>query len=91
MPHYYFHVTNSTGFVKDEEGRELSSIEAARREGVSDIRSILSEEVKLGRLDLRGHIEITNEEGTVVSLLPFEDAIKLSLQPAPDHRYRRFR
>ena len=25
MPHFYFHVSNGTGFVRDEEGRELAN------------------------------------------------------------------
>ena len=84
MPHYYFHVANSMGFVRDEEGRELESIEAAREEGLNDIRSILSEEVRGGRLDLRGHISIADENGDVLKTLPFGEAVELKLNVPVD-------
>jgi hypothetical protein len=82
VPHYYFHVTNSIGLVKDEEGRELGSVEAARKEALDDIRSILSEEVRRGSVDLRGKVEITDENGHLFTTIPFNEAVELRLRDA---------
>lgn len=77
MPRYFFHVRNSIGNAEDEEGRDLSSLEEARREAVKGIRSIISDEVKQGLIDLRGEITVTDEDGAAVLKLRFEEAVEL--------------
>lgn len=82
MPHFYFHVANGAGFVRDEEGRVLADVPSARAEAISDIRSMLSEEVKRGVLDLRGRVDIVGASGDVVVSIPFADAVELRLGDA---------
>ena len=78
MPRYYFHLFNQLD-ARDEEGRELADQNAATAAAAADIRSILSEDVKLGMLDLRGRIEIADETDTVVGTVHFIDSAQLIL------------
>ena len=77
MPRYFFHVRNGIGDAEDEEGRELPSVEAARREAIKGVRSIISDEVKQGLIDLRGEITVTDEDGAALIRLGFEEAVEL--------------
>ena len=81
MPRFYLHLHNSVGLVRDEEGLELADIEVARRHAVKTIRSILSDEVRHGRLDLRGVIEIAGEDQQVLGVVRFEEAVDLRREP----------
>lgn len=74
MPRYFFHVHNGIGLVEDEDGRDLGDLRRVRDEAIKGIRSILSDEVMKGRIDLRGRIEIADETDTVVLIIPFEEA-----------------
>jgi hypothetical protein len=58
MAHYYLNIRNSMGFVRDEEGDDFPDLQAAREKAAEGVRSILSEEVKKGIVDLRGLIEL---------------------------------
>ena len=82
MPHFYFHVSNGTGFVRDEEGRELADVGEARGRALHDIRSILSEEIKAGVVDLRGRLDVADGSGNVIVAIPFEEAVELHLEDA---------
>ena len=42
MPHFYFHLSNGMGEIRDEEGADLPDLETARMRAVVAIRSILS-------------------------------------------------
>jgi hypothetical protein len=74
---YHFDLHNGTGFVEDEEGRELADLEAARAEGLKGIRSIVSEDVQRGILDLDGRLEVRDEDGTLILTIPFAEAVKI--------------
>ena len=78
MPRFFFHVYNGIGFVEDEGGRDLPDIHRAREEGIKGIRSIMSDEVLKGRIDLRGRIEIADETAALVCTIPFEDAFEIT-------------
>jgi hypothetical protein len=71
MPRYFLHVNNSIGFVEDEEGVELPDLDAAREKAAAGVRSIIADEVLHGRADLRGRIDVADEEGRVLLSLPF--------------------
>jgi hypothetical protein len=79
MPRYHLNLFNGTGSVIDEEGLEFPDLAAARAEAVRDIRSILSDEVLKGRIDLQGRIEIAEPAGTVCATVRFTEAVELIL------------
>jgi hypothetical protein len=75
--HYYFHVHNGFGVARDAEGSEHIDVEHARRHAAAGIRSMLSAEVLDGRLDLRGHVEIADENHCAVEVVKFADVLHL--------------
>ena len=79
MARFYLNMSNGIGFVRDEEGQELPDLDAAREAAIAGIRSILSDEAKQGLLDLRGTVEITDESGQVLMVVPFKEAVELKL------------
>lgn len=81
MPRFHIHLYNSTGETNDEEGQELPGIEAAEQKAIEGIRSILSEEVRHGSLDLRGRAEIATTAGVVVQTVNFADTVQLHIAP----------
>ncbi len=80
MPRYFFHVRDGTGVAQDEDGRELANVELARSEALKGVRSIISDEVKRGLIDLRGEVTVTNRAGAVLLRVRFEEAVELRLE-----------
>ena len=83
MPRFFFHIRNGTGFTEDEEGRDLPDEAAARTIAVEGARSLLSHEVSGGTLDLRGRIEVVDDEGRPLFVLPFSDVISIATGELP--------
>jgi hypothetical protein len=79
MPLFYLHVYDSAGFATDEEGTDCSGLDGARDAAIRGIRSLLAEEVLQGKFDLRGRIDIADEGGNIVTVIPFRDAVALRL------------
>jgi hypothetical protein len=79
VPRYYLNLFNSVGPLRDEEGHEYPDLESARQAALSSVRSILSEEVLKGRLDLKGRIEVSDGDGAICAIVPFAEAISLRL------------
>lgn len=75
MPRYFLHVHNSFGDARDDEGQELESLAAARKIAVTSIRSILVEELRVGRFDLRGRIDIEDATGSICGTVRYTDAV----------------
>ena len=86
MPHYYLHVRNTVGYARDEEGQEFADLAHARLQALAGARSILSEEVKAGLLDLRGAIEIADAAGAILLEAPFADAVVITTDESPVRR-----
>ena len=83
MARYYFNLHNSIGFVRDEEGRELSDIETARAEAIRGARSVIAEDVLQGRLDLNGKIDVLDGDGALCLTIRFSDAVAVAPNPGP--------
>lgn len=81
MPRFHIHLHNSTGETNDEEGQELPGIDAAEDKAIEGIRSILSDEVRHGSLDLRGHAEIATTGGELIRIVRFADTVQLYIAP----------
>jgi CRP-like cAMP-binding protein len=89
MPRFFFNIRNGNGFTEDEEGRELEDASDAREIAVRGIRSIVGEEAKEGKIDLRGRIEVADEAGKPVCAIGFGEALELSRGEPPTERQRR--
>ncbi|MEJ7934829.1 hypothetical protein WG907_11230 [Sphingobium sp. AN558] len=79
MTRFYLHLHNRIGFVRDYEGTELPDLESATRLAIDSIRDVLSEEVRAGHMDLRGHIDIVDDVQTILAVISFSSAIELHL------------
>jgi hypothetical protein len=85
MTRYFFHLHEDGDVTRDEEGREYTSIDAARSAAMRDARSIIAADVERGRLDLSGRIEVHDGQGQVVLIVTFEEAVgRLDSQAAPE-------
>ena len=79
MPLYFLNLHNRIGFVPDESGVDLSSLAEAREQAIANIRSIVSEDVRNGLIDLNGRIEIASRDGRVLDVVSFSTAFELQL------------
>lgn len=82
VPQFFFHLYNRLGEVPDEEGLDLTDLARAEARAVESIRSMVSDDVKMGLLDLRGRIEIVDGGGEVLKVVHFADAVELRLSEA---------
>jgi len=78
MPRFFFHVCDGTGFIEDEEGRELPDLAIARSAALKGARSIMADELQRGHLDLSSFIEIEDEAHTLLLTLAFQDAVRIT-------------
>jgi hypothetical protein len=76
VPRYHFHLHDRTGFTEDVQGRNLADLPRARERAIREARAIICEDVRNGRLDLSGSIEVTEGNGEVVLTLRFTEAVK---------------
>ena len=77
MSLYYFHLYEGSDIITDEEGREYESLGEAVSAAHLDARSILSEDVQHGRLDLSRKLAVEDQIGTVLHELQFTGAIEI--------------
>jgi hypothetical protein len=78
MPLFFLNIHDKLGFAQDEEGVELPSLEAARAKAIEGIRSLLSDDVKHGRLDFGGRIEVVDDQSGLLTTIHFEEAVEIS-------------
>lgn len=77
MPRYFFDVINGTGLVEDDEGQDLSGLQAARDAAIEGARSIIQEDVSLGFIDLSGRVEVRGADRQSLLSISFRDAVEL--------------
>jgi hypothetical protein len=75
---YYFNVIKSSETVHDREGTDLPSLEAARAYAIEDARMLMSMAILEGHDISSREIEVTNDDGEVVLILPFREAFTQS-------------
>jgi hypothetical protein len=76
MARYFFRVRDGDILLADDgEGQEFPNLEAARLEAIEGARDILSEAVLSGTAgSLRQQIEVTDESGRTVLIVPIGHA-----------------
>lgn len=77
MPRYYFDLKNDVD-AKDEEGRDLPDLGAARAAAIAEARELMTESVLTGHLDLNHRIEVRDENGGVVLVMHFGEAVEVT-------------
>jgi hypothetical protein len=77
MPRYYFHLHNDLD-VPDEEGVELTDVDAAREYAERNAVFTMAETLKeSGRLNLRHYVDIQDEQGKVLATVRFRDVVSI--------------
>lgn len=78
MPRYHLNIYNSIGPAEDEDGGIYADVASARDEAVRSIWAMLAEELKQnGVIDLRGRIEIADEDGTLVDVVGYPAVVRI--------------
>ena len=78
MPRFFFHIRHAaTGVLDiDEDGLLLPDISAAETEAVAAAKELVVERIRSNqRID--SEFEVTGEDGCVIFVLPFQEAIRL--------------
>ena len=73
---FYFNLYDDLVSI-DEEGKELPSLQAARERAMADARHMAGAEALEGHLNLKHRIEIADENGKVLAIVRFEDAVEI--------------
>lgn len=77
MPHFYFHLYNAVN-VRDDIGRELPSLEAAKTEATQACREIMAEDIRGdGQITLSHRIDIHDGNGEMKLALPFRACVEI--------------
>ncbi|NDK48843.1 hypothetical protein GYH37_05600 [Rhizobium laguerreae] len=76
MPRFYFNIVSGTGTIADFEGTELATLEDAKHEAVRDARALMSQAVLSGKDISAREIQVCNEEGAVLLIVPFTETIR---------------
>jgi hypothetical protein len=75
VPLYFFDLHNDVDAL-DQEGVELPDLDSALARGLCETRSMIQASVaETGRIDLRHHIDIRDEKGTIVYVMHLEDVV----------------
>jgi hypothetical protein len=72
---YHFNVILASGALNDYEGSELPSLDEARREALEDAKFLMSAAILEGRDISSRKIEVCNEAGDVLLVVPFREAL----------------
>lgn len=75
MPKYFFHHITNAGLVHDHEGTVLPDLDHARSEAVLDARSLMGDAIRQGRDISTRSMQITDEDGNTLLVLPFADTV----------------
>ena len=77
LTRYYFHIRDGNNLIRDEEGIELPSLEAARAEATLVTREAVRLATLRGeRIGMHGVFEIADQSGQIVLTLSFETALR---------------
>lgn len=74
---YFFHLREEDDYVLDEEGVELPDIKDVRQAALQSARSVIAGDAITGKLSLKSVVEVDDEEGTRVLVLPFREAVSI--------------
>lgn len=74
----FFHLHECGTEIIDEEGVEVESLKDARLHAIRDERSIMSSEVRAGKLCLSCHISVDDAHGANVMTVTFREALEIT-------------
>lgn len=77
MPTFFLHIQTDAGTIPDEEGFEFADLDQAINEAIAAARSLMSADVREGRLQLNSSIEV-HGEGQHLASVPFIDTVVIT-------------
>jgi hypothetical protein len=81
VPRYFFDLYNDT-VALDDEGKELSGLEAAKVSAVAETYEMIKASIDdYAKVDLDHRIEVRDESGTIVYVMHFEDVVTVRRGP----------
>lgn len=80
MARYFFNLHENGDVVRDEEGRDLPSVDAAIAVAKAEARQLMAHDVLAGKLCLDCQIDIVNEQGERITRVPFREAVTVVRQ-----------
>ena len=79
MPRFYLHLRNDGGYSYDREGSELLDLPAVVAEAVGSAREHMAADLgSFGSICLSDAIEVDDENGEPVLVLPFRNIVTIS-------------
>jgi hypothetical protein len=63
---YHFNIRDTAGLIRDEEGDDFASLEAACAEARASVRDLLADDLRCGKPAPERRIEIADERGVVL-------------------------
>ena len=78
MPRYYFNLEMSGTAYPDPEGREVRDLQHARDAAIADTRDLIAADAKAGQLCLSCNIDIADERGRIVLIVPFHEVVQVT-------------
>jgi hypothetical protein len=75
MARYYFHIKDGTDLIKDQEGTELATPDAARVQALRSARELWADAIKSGKPLGADAIVISDEQGGTTTFVPMNDAL----------------
>lgn len=82
MPRYFFHLRDGEDIVLDPEGRELEGPGAVEPMALDEIRAIIADDARNGRINLDQRIDVEDEAGNLVHRKHFADAVEIRMSDA---------
>lgn len=70
MPRYYFHIRDSGGLIRDENGAEFDSLSEAHHEAIKLAESMMAEIHEVGDVAAGQSIEVSDASGAVLQFVP---------------------
>lgn len=77
MPLYFFHLCDGEDVLLDPEGRRLDGADAIAEAALVEARSILSDDVRKGRIDLDYRIDVEDCDRNLIHRLHFADVLEI--------------
>ena len=75
MARYYFHIKDGTDLIKDQEGTELATPDAARVQALKSVRELRADAIKSGKPLGADAVVIADEQGGTLTFVPMNEAL----------------
>lgn len=72
------HISDQSGFIEDEEGRDLADDASAREEAIVAARDVMVADLRTGHLDLTPFIEVKDADHNLLFTVQFSDVVTVT-------------